>query len=72
LNGFGDRDQIEATRNALAQKHKVNVRSSAADMSRPDEIRAVAAYARTEFGKVDIIVNSAGIQHVAPLEDFPD
>jgi NAD(P)-dependent dehydrogenase (short-subunit alcohol dehydrogenase family) len=38
----------------------VNVRYSAVDMSRPDEIRAMAAYARTEFGKVDIIVNYAG------------
>lgn len=72
LNGFGDRDQIEATRNELAQKHKVNVRYSAADMSSPDEIRTMAAYARAEFGKVDIIVNNAGIQHVAPLEEFPE
>ena len=73
LNGFGDSDQIEATRSELAQKYKVNVRYSPADMSRAGEIRAMAADARAEFGKIDIIVNNAGIQHVAPLEEeFPD
>ncbi len=29
------------------------------------------ALAEEEFGTVDIVVNNAGIQHVAPVEDFP-
>jgi 3-hydroxybutyrate dehydrogenase len=41
-------------------------------MSKPSDIRDMAGYARAEFGKVDIIVNNAGIQHVAPIEEFPD
>jgi 3-hydroxybutyrate dehydrogenase len=41
-------------------------------MGRPDDIRAMARYARAEFGHVDIIVNNAGIQHVAPIEEQPD
>jgi len=32
----------------------------------------MAEMARTEVGRVDIIVNNAGIQHVAPIEEFPD
>ena len=72
LNGFGDADEIEATRAEIALSHGVKVRYSSADMSRPDQIRAMAALAQTEFGKVDIVVNNAGIQHVAPVEDFPD
>jgi 3-hydroxybutyrate dehydrogenase len=48
------------------------VRYSGADMSRPAEVRALAEMAIAEFGKVDIVVNNAGIQHVAPVEEFPD
>jgi 3-hydroxybutyrate dehydrogenase len=72
LNGFGDPAEIEATRRALEEKHGVRVRYSGADMSKPSDIRDMAGYARAEFGKVDIIVNNAGIQHVAPIEEFPD
>ena len=42
-----------------------------ADMSKPDEIEAMMNYAAAEFGGVDVLVNNAGIQHVAPVEDFP-
>ena len=72
LNGFGDAQQIEFIRAELQRQCGVKVRYSAADMSRPDQIRAMAELARAEFGKVDIIVNNAGIQHVAPIEEFPD
>ena len=72
LNGFGQRDEIEFTRQQLEREHGVRVRYSGADMSRPDEVRAMAALAEAEFGKVDIVVNNAGIQHVAPIEAFDD
>ena len=42
-----------------------------ADMSKPAEIEDMMAYAEREFGGVDVLVNNAGIQHVAPVEDFP-
>ena len=72
LNGFGDANEIEFTRAELQRQYGVKVRYSNADMSQPDQIRAMAELARAEFGKIDIIVNNAGIQHVAPIEDFPD
>ena len=40
-------------------------------MRRPDEIEAMFALAAERFGAVDVLVNNAGIQHVAPVEDFP-
>jgi 3-hydroxybutyrate dehydrogenase len=40
-------------------------------MSNPAEIAALMAYADAEFGGVDVLVNNAGIQHVAPVQDFP-
>ena len=72
LNGFGDKDEIEQIRAGLADKYGVSVRYNSADMSKPEEIRALAAEAGAEFGHVDILVNNAGIQHVAGVEDFPE
>ena len=72
LNGFGPAEEIEFTRAELQRQYAVKVRYSGADMSKPDEVRALAEMAVAEFGKVDIVVNNAGIQHVAPVEEFPD
>ena len=71
LNGFGDAAQIEALRKELAAKHKVDVLYDAADMTRPEAIRAMVEKAVARFGAVDVLVNNAGIQHVAPVDEFP-
>ena len=72
LNGFGDTGAIERLTRDLAERHGVKVGYSAADMTKPAEIRQMIADAARQLGSVDILVNNAGIQHVAPVEDFPD
>ncbi len=72
LNGFGDAAAIERLRRELAETHGVTVGYSAADMSKPAQIRELIAAAQQQLGSVDILVNNAGIQHVAPIERFPD
>ena len=67
VNGFGD---VDGPQVALA-RHGVRVGYHGADMSRPVEIEAMMAYAAKEFGRVDVLVNNAGIQHVARIENFP-
>ena len=67
LNGFGDVAGPKAEVAALG----VRVGYHGADMSKPAEIEAMMAYAAAEFGGVDVLVNNAGIQHVAPVESFP-
>jgi 3-hydroxybutyrate dehydrogenase len=42
-----------------------------ADMTKPDEISDLIGTAKETFGSVDVLVNNAGIQHVAKIEDFP-
>jgi 3-hydroxybutyrate dehydrogenase len=72
LNGFGDAAAIERLRRELAEQHGVTVAYSGADMSKPAQIRELIAAAQQQLGSVDILVNNAGIQHVAPIERFPD
>ena len=71
LNGFGDAGDIERIRAELAAEHKVKVVYDGADMSKPDAIAAMVASAIKTFGKVDVVVNNAGIQFVAPIDEFP-
>jgi len=71
LNGFGDAAEIEALRAGIERDFGVKARHDGADMSKPDAIEAMMQKAIAEFGSVDLLVNNAGIQHVAPVEEFP-
>ena len=71
LNGFGDSTEIQKIRADLEETYGVKTAYSPADMSKPDEIVRMVEDARTALGKVDVLVNNAGIQHVAPVEEFP-
>jgi 3-hydroxybutyrate dehydrogenase len=72
LNGFGPAGEIEFLRAETERRYGVRVLYSDADMSRPEQVRALAQRTLGELGRVDIVVNNAGIQHVAPVEDFDD
>ncbi|PCJ97860.1 MAG: 3-hydroxybutyrate dehydrogenase [Zetaproteobacteria bacterium] len=70
LNGFGDPQEIENIRKALETKD-IKAIYSDADMTKPAEITAMVQDAEQEFGAINILINNAGIQHVAPIEEFP-
>jgi len=71
FNGFGDAGQIEKLYTDIGQEFGVQSAYHNADMSRPAEIEAMMQFAADRFGAVDVLVNNAGIQHVANIEDFP-
>ena len=71
VNGFGDAAAIEAIRAELAATSGTTALYDPADMTKPDEIAALVARAVAEAGGCDIVVNNAGIQHVAGIADFP-
>ncbi len=71
LNGFGDVEGPKAEVAAAGKAHGIRVGYHGADMSKPAEIEAMMGYAAREFGGVEVLINNAGIQHVANVEDFP-
>jgi len=71
LNGFGDKTAIEKERAGLEKEFGIKARYSPADMSKPAEIADMIHATEKEFGALDVLVNNAGIQYVANIEDFP-
>lgn len=71
INGFGDAAAIEKERLALEATSGAKVLYSGHDLTKPEEIEAMMAEAASNFGGVDILINNAGMQHVAPVEEFP-
>jgi 3-hydroxybutyrate dehydrogenase len=71
LNGFGERAEIQRIRADLEEAFRIKTAYSAADMTKPTEIAQMVEDARKAFGKVDVLVNNAGIQHVEAIDTFP-
>ena len=71
LNGLGDAATIERTRAEVEARHGGKVAYHPADMTKPAEIADMVGFAKTTFGRLDILLNNAGVQYVAPIEEFP-
>jgi 3-hydroxybutyrate dehydrogenase len=71
LNGFGDPRRIEDLRAGMAAEFNVRVSYSGADIAKPEQIAAMVAETEAEFGSLDVLVNNAGIQFTADIENFP-
>src|SRR5258707_6825119 len=71
INGFGDKAAIEKERAGLEKDFGIKAIYSGADMTKPAEIADMIKTTEKAFGSVDVLVNNAGIQFVAKVEDFP-
>ena len=70
LNGFGDAGEIEAIRAELEETSGGTARYNGADLTKAEAIAALTAEA-DDLGGADILINNAGMQHVAPVDQFP-
>lgn len=71
FNGFGDSKAIAELQLDVSDRCRVQTAYHDADMSKPTEIEAMMKFAADRFGAVDVLVNNAGVQYVANIEDFP-
>ncbi len=70
VNGLGTEKDNEKV---IAEVKQIGTRVSfdPANMLRHNQIAEMIAKTERDFGSVDVLVNNAGIQHVAPVEEFP-
>ena len=71
INGFGDPAAIEVERQGLEAASGGKAIYSGHDLTKVDQIEAMMREAAETFGGIDILINNAGMQHVAPVEEFP-
>ncbi len=71
LNGFGDAAEIEKIRAGLEKESGARVLYNGADLSKASGCEDLVCATEEAFGKLDHLVNNAGIQFVSPIEDFP-
>ncbi|KAE9528391.1 MULTISPECIES: 3-hydroxybutyrate dehydrogenase [Testudinibacter] len=61
----------EALAARLQELNHPNLLAVKTDVTKEAEIENLISTAHKHFGRLDIFVNNAGIQHVASIEDFP-
>ncbi|MBX9941286.1 MAG: 3-hydroxybutyrate dehydrogenase [Candidatus Obscuribacterales bacterium] len=71
INGFGSEAEIAGVIKELKEAGAKDVVHLPTDMSRTTEVEHFIESAIEKFGGVDVLVNNAGIQHTALVEDFP-
>lgn len=52
------------------KEYKIKTIYSSANMLKPDEISKMINEGKKKFNRIDVLINNAGIQHVAPIEEF--
>ena len=70
-NGIADLEETIAISEKLTDLGATGVHYFDADMCAGEAIRKMIATAENTMGPIDVLVNNAGIQHVAPIEKFP-
>lgn len=71
LNGLEPREEVDELCAEISGRYSVEVRYSSADMADGSQVRAMMEKAESAFDGIDVLVNNAGIQHVAEVESFP-
>lgn len=71
INGFGDSAAIDQILAELEASSQAGSHYSDADLTQETAIELMMQDAAAAFGGIDILINNAGAQHVAPIEQFP-
>ena len=71
LNSFTDRDDDHALAAKISSDTGARAVYIQADMSKGEDCRALVTKTADTFGRVDVLINNAGIQHVEGIDTFP-
>jgi 3-hydroxybutyrate dehydrogenase len=72
ITGFGDPDEIDVLTQSMARHYDVHVSYINADAEQPAQVRDMIKMIVQRTGALDVLVNNVGVQHIAPLDEFPD
>ncbi len=72
LTGLGDPQALHGMAASIAREHHIDAIYVPANLRDPAQIRALCSQAQDRFGLISVLVNNAGVQHVAPVHEFPD
>lgn len=56
----------------IANENQIKTAFSNANLTNAEDIEKLVEQTVSTFGSIDVLVNNAGIQHVAPIEEFPN
>ena len=65
------KDALSETARELSQQYGVKVTPVPTDVSRQEDLENLAARALKELGKIDVLVNSAGVSSQSPFQNQP-
>jgi 3-hydroxybutyrate dehydrogenase len=71
INGIATPEEAESLSRRLRQQYRSQVFFHHADLADPEQCAHLIRDAEGRLGSVDILINNAGVQHVAPTESFP-
>jgi 3-hydroxybutyrate dehydrogenase len=71
MNGLGSQADIDTAVAAVDSSGAGKVEFADADLRRPANIEAMIREVEARFERIDVLVNNAGVQHVAPVDEFP-
>lgn len=70
FNGFGNPQDIASMRQQIERDGAVRTAYFPVDVADPSAVQAMIDGATAELGPIDILVNSAGVNHLADVEDL--